>query len=208
MDHAVALVETYLRVNGYFTVTEYPVVEAAEDGDYRSATDIDVLAFRFPAAGRRLYGSKHPFAPDPELGASPDAADMIIAEVKEGKAEVNPGAVEQGVFAAALTRFGCCTPERSSALVQQLLRKGQVKTDKGHTVRLLAFGSSRGSGTARHKVILLGHVVRFLADYIREHWEVLRPAQFKDPVFGLFVSMEKAGASFDSKRGNKKRSRK
>ncbi len=29
MDTAVALVETYLRINGYFTVTEYPVIEAA-----------------------------------------------------------------------------------------------------------------------------------------------------------------------------------
>ncbi len=29
MDHAVALAEAYLRVNGYFTVTEYPVVVIA-----------------------------------------------------------------------------------------------------------------------------------------------------------------------------------
>jgi hypothetical protein len=28
MDNAVALVRAYLHVNGYFTVTEYPVVEA------------------------------------------------------------------------------------------------------------------------------------------------------------------------------------
>lgn len=25
MDHAVALVEAYLQINGYFTVVEYPV---------------------------------------------------------------------------------------------------------------------------------------------------------------------------------------
>ena len=27
MDSAVALVQTYLRINGYFTVSEYPIVE-------------------------------------------------------------------------------------------------------------------------------------------------------------------------------------
>ena len=48
MDHAVALVETYLRVNGYFTVTEYPLVEVCRYGNYRTATDLDLLAFRFP----------------------------------------------------------------------------------------------------------------------------------------------------------------
>ena len=29
-DPAVAIVESYLRVNGYFTVTEHPIVEAAK----------------------------------------------------------------------------------------------------------------------------------------------------------------------------------
>ena len=52
MDPAVGMVESYLRVNGYFTVTEYPSVEAPKYGEYRTATDLDVLAFRFPGAGR------------------------------------------------------------------------------------------------------------------------------------------------------------
>jgi hypothetical protein len=53
MDNAVALVQAYLQVNGYFTVTEYPVLEAARHG-IEAATDFDVLAYRFPGAGRLL----------------------------------------------------------------------------------------------------------------------------------------------------------
>ena len=34
MDNTVALVQAYLRVNGYFTVAEYPVIEAIEYGKY------------------------------------------------------------------------------------------------------------------------------------------------------------------------------
>ena len=57
MDHAVALVRTYLQLNGYLTVTEYPVLEAARHGGHRTLTDLDVLAFRFPGAGRLTTGT-------------------------------------------------------------------------------------------------------------------------------------------------------
>ena|SRR5712692_11399259 len=49
MDHAVALVQAYLQLNGYFTPAEYPIIAAAGRTGFRSITDIDVLAFRFPA---------------------------------------------------------------------------------------------------------------------------------------------------------------
>ena len=54
MDTAVALVQAYLNVNGYFTVVEYPVLEAYRGGHARSVTDLDVLAFRFPHAGHEV----------------------------------------------------------------------------------------------------------------------------------------------------------
>lgn len=50
MDTSVALVQSYLHVNGYFTVAEYPVQEAQRAGTPRTVTDVDVLAFRFPRA--------------------------------------------------------------------------------------------------------------------------------------------------------------
>ena len=75
MDTAVGLVQAYLQINGYFTVTEYPVVEAMRrQGGYRTSTDLDVLAIRFPGAGT-LVPSGRPHAPeidvfpsDPQLG--------------------------------------------------------------------------------------------------------------------------------------------
>ena len=54
MDHAVALVETYLRVNGYSAMSEYSDVEAQHYGWFRTARDLDILAFRFPGAGRLM----------------------------------------------------------------------------------------------------------------------------------------------------------
>lgn len=204
MDNAVALVESYLRVNGYFTVTEYPVVELARNGGCRTATDLDILAFRFPGAGRAVPASQaglqgEPetalFAPDPELGCSAEQADMLIGEVKEGRAELNRGARDPAVLRAVLTRFGCCHPSHVPEVVKSLLRDGCAKTHCGHTVRLVAFGSLPAyAENPRCRVITLGHVEGFLRDYMREHWDVLRHAQFKEPAFGFLLMLEKARA--------------
>lgn len=195
MDHAVALVETYLRVNGYFTVAEYPVVEARRYGGFRTATDLDILAFRFPDAGRLVPSESNGqpiYSPDPELGCLPDCAEMLIGEVKEGKAQLNESAREPAVLQAALTRFGCCHRSHVPEVVKQLLQEGHAMTSCGHRVRMVAFGALHSSGgSPRCDTISLGHIERFLHDYICEHWEVLHQAQFKDPVFGFLVMLEK-----------------
>ena len=51
MDHAVSLVQAYLQLNGYFTSAEYPIMSGNVRKGYRSVTDIDVIAFRFPMGG-------------------------------------------------------------------------------------------------------------------------------------------------------------
>ncbi|WP_125131640.1 hypothetical protein [Microbacterium sp. 10M-3C3] len=50
MDTAVGLVQAYLRVNGYFTVAEYPVLDATGPGGPRTITDLDILAVRLQRA--------------------------------------------------------------------------------------------------------------------------------------------------------------
>jgi hypothetical protein len=201
MDHAVALVEAYLRVNGFFTVTEYPIVEAHRFGGFRAATDLDVLAFRFPGAGIAPEGlvqghavrAEGICAPDPELNAAGNEPQMLIGEVKEGRAELNQAATDPAVLQAALTRFGCCEPGHVPAVVRNLLREGQAKTHCGHLVRLVAFGSSLSQVShPKFKVILLGHVERFLFEFIRHNWEAVHSAQFKDPAFGFLVMQQKA----------------
>ena len=199
MDNAVALVQAYLRVNGYFTVAEYPVVEAMRSGGYREATDLDILAFRFPGSRQTVPGVSHaagqdsPAYPlDPPLGVDYSAADMLIGEVKEGVAELNQAATDPAVLRAALTRFGCCPPDHVDRLIDSVLRHGRTKTPAGHTIRMIAFGSTLPGGSHRYTVIALGHVIQFLRNYLSEHWDVLHHAEFKDPAFGFLMTLEKA----------------
>ncbi len=199
MDNAVALVQAYLRVNGYFTVAEYPVVEAMRQGGYREATDLDILAFRFPGARQLVPGVGHTtrqdslaYALDPALAVDHSAADMLIGEVKEGVAELNQATMDPAVLRAAFTRFGCCPPDHVDHLVDSLLRDGRTKTPAGHTIRMIAFGSTPPGGSHRYAVIALGHVIQFLRDYLCENWDVLHHADFKDPAFGFLMTLEKA----------------
>lgn len=195
MDHAVALVEAYLQINGYFTVAEYPVIEALGKRHYSVATDLDILAFRFPGAGRMIarQGGRQRFAPDPALGIEGDSADMLIGEVKEGRAELNRAARNPDVLRTVLARFGCCSVDTAEDTVQRLIRKGEAVTHAGHRVRLIAFGSSHEQpGPGGYSTLSLGHVLDFVEDYLRRHWEVLRHAQFKHPALGLLMVLEKA----------------
>lgn len=204
MDPAVALVQAYLQMNGYFTVTEYAVVEAAGRSDqYRTSTDLDVLAVRFPGAGhalvrrkRRRRNNRTALAPDPELDAPGDRVDMIIGEVKEGRAELNRGARNSHVLQAVLTRFGCCSPADAPTVVDNLLQHGISEPPHGHRTRLVAFGTQTPQPLGYHcQVILLSHVVSFSQQFLRENWDILRHAPSKDYAVGLLRVLEKIRVS-------------
>src|SRR6478735_7897308 len=97
MDHAVALVQAYLQLNGYFTSAEYPIIARAGRNGAQMITDVDILAFRFPSG--LLPSPGRPRQPqgldvsevDSGLGVTPDSVDMIIGEVKEGRVGINTG---------------------------------------------------------------------------------------------------------------------
>ena len=44
----------------------------------------------------------------------------------------------------------------------------------------------------RYTALSLGHTLEFLRRYLRDHWEVLRHAESKDPAFGFLLLAEKA----------------
>ena len=195
MDHAVALVEAYLQINGYFTVAEYPVIESFGKKHYSVATDLDILAFRLLGAGQLVsgHGGKGMFAPDPAPGIHCDTADMLIGEVKDGHEELNRNACNPEVLRTVLARFGCCPLKGVYKTVQQLINKSESVTHSEHRIRLIAFGSSREHlQRGRYHTLNAGACTDFIGDYLKEHWEVLRNAQFKHPALGLLMVLEKA----------------
>ena len=209
MDTAVALVQAYLHVNGYFTVAEYPVLEAYRGEHARSVTDLDILAFRFAGAGHDVIhrGGRRPLGgramtPDPLLGCPSDRPDMIVGEVKEGAARLNDAMRDPVVLEVALTRFGCCSAKHASELTSQLLSRGRASTPGGHSIRMIAFGDVVDSDRqGPWTVVPMRQVVLFLRSYLREHWSVLRHAQIRDPAIAVLALIEKWGV--DAKTGQR-----
>lgn len=200
MDTAVAIVQSYLHINGYFTVTEFPIVEAMHLGHYRAATDIDILAVRFPASTRLVpmrgrIKADEQYEHDSELSDDPRAVDMIIGEVKEGPAELNRGARDPVMLRTVLTRFGCCPQEHVGNVIENLLHTGRAAMPTGHQVRLVAFGAARGEPLGYPcKIVSLSHVITYTREYLRQHWDILRHAQFKDVALSFLLNLEKADA--------------
>jgi hypothetical protein len=197
MDSAVALVEAYLHANGYFTVTEYPIIEALDGGAYRVATDIDIMAVRLPGAGRLIPGTRSRrvrkqavFEPDPALNTTDQSVDLLIGEVKEGRAILNEGARNAEVLRSVLSRFGGKAAKEVDGVVTQLLKKGEARLDQGPRVRVVAFGSS-GAPRRSYHVITLGHILEFFRETVDQHWGIMHQAQFKHPGLGFLMLQEK-----------------
>jgi hypothetical protein len=195
MDTAVALVKTYLQANGFFTVTEYPILESV-GLTTRTVTDIDILALRFPGAGG--MGSDAPtgglrIEPDDALQVSDAQIELIIGEVKEGAAELNRAARDPAVVAAALRRFGALAPEVERDLVRELLDDGEAFHPAGIRVRQMVFATK--PPTRHHYSYLwmnIGDIADWLQIRVEQHWDEIKMIQSKDPALSFLLLFEKA----------------
>lgn len=207
MDTAVGLVESYLRMNGYFTVTEFSVQHADEKqpGHYATATDLDVLAIRLPwtaedplsvPTGNGGERCAILLAGDPALGMDQQLPDVLIGEVKEGAAELNKRLLTPQVLHTVLRRIGCAPGEYVADAVSTLLRRGEVtmRPPRGLAcrVRLASFcGFVDEPPDPAVAVITLDHALQFIRERLDACRAVLQSAQFKDPALAMLKLMEK-----------------
>ncbi len=194
MDTAVSLVQSYLYMNGYFTVTEYPVLELMASGEYRNLTDVDILALRLPGVGSADPDTGQPLiAVDPALGVDEGRLDLIIAEVKEGKAELNASSRDPIVLTAALRRFGQVDDDTVADIIEQLLEDGEAFHPAGIRVRLCAFGARPPhKSDVPYMWRLHGELTNYIHKTLTEHWSAAQTIQSKDPALSFILLMEKA----------------
>lgn len=200
MDTAVGLVTAYLQLNGYFVQTEVPVVRriGEEPPRFEQATDIDVLAVRFPSRvhQRPPVESEHwagIVAVDASLGAPADEMDVIIGEVKEGPTRLNPNLTSREVLECALYHTGGCLPEDIRDLTGRLIDTGEATATHCHggrqVIRLVAFGGTDPEEARSYKVVTLEQILAFLRRTTRDNDAVFRVIDSKDPVLSLILLM-------------------
>ena len=195
MDPAVALVQAYLRLNGYFTETEYPIV-TLDGKNAVTLTDIDILALRFPRAGRWIPSKRETVPCDPALDPATDRMDMIIGEVKERHSRLNAGVFTLPVIESVLRRFGCC--EEPHITAEAVLRGerhcSHVRAPSHCSIRIVVFSGEAPEKASTHfQPISLVHIARFVAQHLSEHKEMLLHTAQKDEVLGFMNLLLKLG---------------
>ena len=196
MDPAVALVQGYLQLNGYFTVAEFPIGAAGADG-VETVTDVDLIAVRFPLARPLAAGPAHAARPDPALKVGDDGMDLLICEVKEGKARVNPNLTRADTLHATLQRIGCCAPDHVDHHVRALLRRGTAELEHPGAIRcrarLAVFAGRPGDARRAPVVISLAHAAREVCQFLQEHREALHAMRLTQPALAHLHLLEKVG---------------
>ena len=199
MDVGVALVKAYLELCGYFVLAELPV-RAPDRAGYHDVTDLDVIAVRFPhqSRGRDGRAARPPevfLGADPVLGTSDDAVDVLVGEVKEGKARLNPALRRAETVAFALRRVGCCPEERVEPEARAIGERGRAEMRMPGRlpcrIRLVAFAGRGEAAGPQVQTVPLAHCAAFIAERLEQAGEVLAGAQFKDSVLGLFALQQK-----------------
>ncbi|HEX6559642.1 MAG TPA: hypothetical protein VF021_09265 [Longimicrobiales bacterium] len=204
MNTCVALVGAYLRFNGYVTVPEQPVlIGEGRPYRYHTATDVDILAVRFPNAAvvvPRAFGSVDDdlhLAIDPVLDLHKDTVDVLIGEVKSGRPRLNEGLRDADVLYATLRRVDPGFDQALEDTIQHLIRDGEAHchaSGKRWRFRLVAFGEGQPAlEGGPYMVVQLRHVAAFLINTMSEHHEVWKDAQFGDAVLDLLHLFDKMG---------------
>ncbi|MDJ0663802.1 MAG: hypothetical protein QNJ75_04530 [Acidimicrobiia bacterium] len=210
MDIAVNLVENYLRLTGYLTLSEFEVQRRDERGRYKTVTDIDIMGVRMPGDVSRGDGNRDGdcemlLIDDPVLELERDTIDVIIGEVKQGQAELNPGIKDHGVLHSLLRRIEWLYSDDLGsvirALQQQGLHRGEGKGGAKVRTRLVAFGRSSFSNQS---TISLSHMITTLLEFFEEHEEASRPIQFREPAPAFLSLLLKSGFDVQKERSSKR----
>ncbi len=203
MDIAVNLVEGYLRITGYLTLSEYEVQHRDPQGRYKSVTDVDVMGVRMP--GATYIGDPHTpqdcalvHLVDPVLGLEEDTVDVIIGEVKQGAAELNAGIRDHAVLHSMLRRVAWLYAEPIEDVVAGLqsgeTHHSPAKGEGAIRTRLVAFGRSEYSN---ENVISLSHVISTMLGFFETYEEAFRPVQFREPAPAFLRLLLKSGFDID-----------
>jgi hypothetical protein len=206
MDIAVNLVENYLRLTGYMTLSEFEVQRRGKDGRFKTVTDIDIMGIRFP--GDIYIGDPRKPADyamllidDPALELEDNTIDVIVGEVKQGQAEFNPGIKDHGVLHSMLRRVEWIYNDDISEVIDGLQRKGIHRAaGKGGVLvrtRLVAFGRSHHSDV---NTVTLSHIVTTLLDFFEKHEDAFRPIQFREPATAFLSLLLKSGFEVNKER--------
>jgi hypothetical protein len=172
----------YLRLNGFLQIENFYVHPTGRGG---ARTDADLLAVRFPHRAERLVDDPNDIMADDAdaLALTRDQIDVVIAEVKEGRCQLNgpwTDPARQNVQ-RVLAAIGCVQQARIGDAAAALYAHGYFEDRALLRVRLVALGSTRDEGISaqypRVCQITLEGALRFIFRRLERYWRQKRDTQ-------------------------------
>lgn len=200
MDAASGLVEAYLHVNGYLTLSEWQIQALNQRGQWQTITDVDILALRFPG-DVFLAHSQDPDirstlkVPGELLMLEEGVIDVIVGEIKEGEAVFNPAMTRHETLYTVLHRLlWLYGDEGLSPVVVDLTERGVSRTSApgGGRVRtrLVSFGQAP---MLTENTIPIGMLLEEAVAFLGVHDALLHSARFANPVAATLKLLHKVG---------------
>lgn len=200
VDAASGLVEAYLHVNGYLTLSEWQIQALNQRGRWNTITDVDILALRFP--GDVYLADSH----DPEIRPTlkvpgnllmleDGVIDVIVGEIKEGEAVFNPAMTRHETLHTVLHRLGWLYGDGGlTPVVVDLTERGVSRSvaPGGGLVRtrLVSFGQAP---QLTENTIPIGMMLEEAVAFLGVHDALLHSARFANPVAATLKLLHKAG---------------
>jgi len=174
-----------------------------DDGTYETITDVDIVAVRFPGdvfigdPDDAVVGSDDGgllLIDDPALLLEDDCVDVIVGEVKQGEATINPGLTDHRTLHAVLQRIDWVYEGDIDGVIDGLEEATVCTT------------AARGGGSVRTRIVAFGqapetsinvishtHIVDSLLGFFERFDDAFRPIQFKEPAIGFLRLLAKSG---------------
>lgn len=200
MDAANGLVEVFLRVNGYLTLSEWQIQALNVHGQWDTITDVDIVGLRFP--GDIYLADSH----EPEIQSTlkvpgdllmleEGVIDVIVGEVKEGEAVFNPALTRHETLHTVLHRLAWLYADHGlEKVVTDLATRGACHSPApgGGRVRtrLVAFGQAPH---LTENTIPIGRILEQSTAFLATHDDLLRSARFANPVAATLKLLHKVG---------------
>jgi len=204
VDAASGLVEAFLHVNGYLTLSEWQIQAVNTQGKWDTITDVDIVGLRLP--GDIYLADSH----DPEVQSTlrvpgellmleDGVIDVIIGEIKEGEAVFNPAFTRHETLHTVLHRLAWLySDDGLEKVVADLAVQGTCRSAApgGSTVRTrrVAFGQAPH---LTENTIPIGMILEQSAAFLAAHDDLLRSARFANPVADTLKLMHKVGLRID-----------
>lgn len=150
----------YLRLNGYFTMPNF-----IAHGRAGARTDVDVLGVRFP------YSAEYP-DDEVHLHFQPDKTDVVLAESKTGRCQLNgpwKAAGQSHALEYILRRIGIFRLADTIDEAAKSLYTKRAYEDSGIAIRIICFGSEKGYALDNVTQILWPEVLQFMNERFQRY---------------------------------------